>query len=42
MEQHSVDIFYGGSFLNENNDGGLVYMKGCKHEITIDVSTFCP
>ena len=40
MEQHSVDIFYGGSFLNEKNDGGLVYMEGCKHEMAIDVSTF--
>lgn len=40
MEQHIIDIFYGGSFLNEKNDGGMVYIEGCKHEMAIDVSTF--
>ena len=40
MEEHTVDIFYGGSFLNEKYRCEVVYLGGLKHEMVLNISNF--
>ena len=40
MEEHLIEIFYGGHFLSENNGGDIVYLGGAKHEMAVKVSPF--
>ena len=40
MVEYTVDVFYGGHFLCENNGGKVSYLGGSQHQMRIHLSSF--